>query len=280
MIVSGPVKIELKYSMQNTIIEQAWENRENLDMRIKDEVNYIISKIDSGEIRVAYKSATSWQVNEIAKKAILLSFRLNQNQLLESYAFDKVALKFQNWTEEQFVKSQIRAVPGSIVRYGAYLGQGVVLMPSFVNIGAYVGEGTMIDSYATVGSCAQIGSRCHISTNVGIGGVLEPIQAAPVIIEDDCFIGIGSQVVEGVIVEQGSVIGMGVMLGASTPIIDRASGEITYGRVPPYSVVIAGSRMLHQNKTDFPISLNCAIIAKSVDAKTRAKTSINELLRP
>jgi 2,3,4,5-tetrahydropyridine-2,6-dicarboxylate N-succinyltransferase len=228
-------------------------------------------------LRICQKEGGKWQVNGWAKKAVLLSFRLNENTVIyPQNHFDKVHLKCANWTEQDFVNAGFRAVPGSIVREGSYVGKNVVLMPSFVNIGAYVDDGTMIDGWATVGSCAQIGKNCHISGGAGIGGVLEPLQANPVIIEDNCFIGARSEIAEGVIVEEGAVISMGVYIGASTKIIDRATGEIFYGRVPAYSVVVPGNVA---DKNNPNLSLYAAVIVKKVDEKTRSKTSINELLR-
>jgi len=228
---------------------------------------------------VAEPLPDGWRVNTWLKQAVLLSFRLSDNRLMQGTAgaavFDKVAPKFAGWDMENFAQAGFRAVPGAIVRHSAYIAPGVVLMPCFINVGAHVGQGTMIDTWSTVGSCAQIGARCHISGGVGIGGVLEPLQAAPVIVEDDCFIGARSEVAEGVIVERGSVISMGVFLGASTKIIDRATGEILYGRVPAYSVVVPGTLPA---KSGGP-SLACAVIVKRVDARTREKTAINELLR-
>jgi len=243
-------------------------------------------RADSGTLRVCEKNDGAWTVNQWLKKAVLLSFRLNDMMAIaggpgeETPWFDKVPSKFAGWSEEHFRAAGFRAVPGAIVRNSAYVAPGVVLMPCFVNLGAYVGEGTMIDTWATIGSCAQIGSNCHISGGAGIGGVLEPLQANPVIIEDDCFVGARSEVAEGVIVEQGAVLSMGVYLGASTRIVDRASGEVYYGRVPAYSVVVPGS-MAGQALADGKPgpSLYCAVIVKQVDAQTRSKTSINELLR-
>ncbi len=265
--------------MQN-IIETAWENRANLNTtttgEVRDAVDAALSKLDSGELRVAEKTGADWQVNQWLKKAVLLSFRLNDNALMDGGYYDKVPLKFAGWDAGQFKEAGFRAVPGAVVRRSAYIGKDVVLMPSFINVGAHVGSGTMVDTWATIGSCAQIGSHCHISGGTGIGGVLEPLQANPVIIEDNCFIGARSEVAEGVIVETGSVISMGVFLGASTKIIDRATGEVFYGRVPAYSVVVPGS--LPGKTADAP-SLYCAVIVKRVDEKTRSKTSINELLR-
>ncbi len=271
--------------MIQDIINSAWENRTNLDIECTDlhqAVNETLSGLDKGEIRIAEKKDNQWHVNQWAKKAVLLSFRLNENQKIENYpySYDKVSLKFEHWDSSDFYDKEIRAIPGSVVRSGSYIGKDVVVMPSFVNIGAYVDDGTMVDTWASIGSCAQIGKNCHISGGVGIGGVLEPIQADPVIIEDNCFIGARSEVVEGVRVGKGSVIGMGVFLGMSTPIINRATGEMSYGSVPPYSVVISGSL---PGKTmgngQMGPGLSCAVIVKQVDERTRSKTGINELLR-
>ncbi len=270
-------------TLQKTI-EAAWEDRANITLKttgdVRDAVNKTLADIDAGKLRVAEKGASGWQVNQWVKQAILLSFRLNDNQLMEGVAgapfFDKVPLKFEGWSEDQFRAAGFRAVPGSIVRRGSFVDKSVVLMPSFINIGAFVGEGTMVDTWVTIGSCAQIGKHCHISGGVGIGGVLEPLQANPVIIEDNCFIGARSEVAEGVIVEEGAVLSMGVFLGASTKIVDRATGEVFYGRVPAYSVVVPGTL---PGKTPEAPHLAAAIIVKRVDEKTRSKTSINELLR-
>lgn len=273
-----------------SLINAAWEDRASLTPAttgdVRGAVEATLKALDEGRLRVAQKTANGWQVNEWVKKAILLSFRLNPNEIIRgapghrtglmSAWYDKVPVKQVGWEAEQFAAAGFRAVPGSFMRYGSFIEKNVVLMPSFVNIGAYVGEGTMVDTWATIGSCAQIGKHCHISGGVGIGGVLEPLQAAPVIIEDNVFIGARSEVAEGVIVEEGSVLSMGVYLGASTKIIDRASGEIFYGRVPAYSVVVAGT--LPAKTPDAP-SLYCAVIVKRVDEKTRSKTSVNELLR-
>lgn len=265
------------------IIDAAWENRTSLSTQTKGEVretvDFVLSELDKGAMRVASKEGGKWQVHQWLKKAILLSFRLNDNALMESgdlHYFDKVSTKFANWNEADFRAAGFRALPGAIVRRSAYIGKDVILMPSFVNVGAHVGEGTMVDTWATVGSCAQIGKHCHISGGTGIGGVLEPLQADPVIIEDNCFIGARSEVAEGVIVEEGSVISMGVFIGASTKIVDRASGEVMYGRVPAYSVVVPGTL---PGKTPDSPGLYCAVIVKRVDEKTRSKTGINELLR-
>ncbi len=270
-------------SLQQTI-EQAFDNRADyspstMPAEVKEAVSAVLEQLDAGTLRVAEKIDGEWQVNQWAKKAVLLSFRMNDNypmatgQHLQFY--DKVPTKFADWTEEQFAKSGVRVVPPAVARKGSFLGKGVVLMPSYVNIGAYVDEGTMVDTWATVGSCAQIGKNVHLSGGVGIGGVLEPLQANPTIIEDNCFIGARSEVVEGVIVEEGSVISMGVYLGQSTKILDRETGEVTYGRIPAGSVVVSGS----MPSKDGSHSLYCAVIVKKVDAQTRAKTSINELLR-
>lgn len=271
------------------IIDQAWENRQELGLttrgEVRDAVEETLAALDKGSVRVAEKQKDGgWSVNQWVKKAVLLSFRLNDNATIAGPAqdgvpntwFDKVPLKFNGWSDAQFREAGFRAVPGSFVRRSAYIGKNVVLMPSFVNVGAYVGEGTMIDTWATVGSCAQIGKHCHISGGTGIGGVLEPLQAGPVIIEDNCFIGARSEVAEGVVVEEGSVISMGVFLGASTKIVDRATGEVMYGRVPAYSVVVPGSL---PGKTPDAPSLYCAVIVKRVDEKTRSKTGVNEILR-
>lgn len=280
--------------VQEGIINTAWENRTSLNATTNGEIRAVVEGIlddlDKGTVRVAEKIDGKWQVNQWLKKAVLLSFRLNDNSLMESgnlRYFDKVPLKFNGWTDAKFRAAGFRALPGAIVRRSAYIGKDVVLMPSFVNVGAHVGEGTMVDTWATIGSCAQIGKHCHISGGTGIGGVLEPLQANPVIIEDNCFIGARSEVAEGVIVEEGSVISMGVFLGASTKIVDRATGEIFYGRVPAYSVVVAGtmpplaSPSLVGGKEGGrgEPNLYCAVIVKRVDAKTRSKTGINELLR-
>ncbi|MGE5541138.1 MAG: 2,3,4,5-tetrahydropyridine-2,6-dicarboxylate N-succinyltransferase [Bacillota bacterium] len=264
-------------------INRAWEDRGSISVetrgQARDAVHAVLELLDSGALRVAEKGKDGWVVNQWAKKAVLLSFRLNPNALIVPATsgawYDKVPGKFESWTGKQFASAGIRAVPGSIARRGAFIGKGVVLMPSFVNIGAYVDENAMVDSWATVGSCAQIGKNVHLSGGVGIGGVLEPLQANPTIIEDDCFIGARSEVVEGVIVGQGSVLSMGVFIGESTKIYNRETREIIYGHVPPYSVVVPGSLPA----ADGTHSLYCAVIVKTVDAQTRAKTSINELLR-
>ena len=263
-------------------IEAAWQARETLDPSRKDvraAVDLALAGLDDGSLRVAEKVGGEWKVHQWLKKAVLLSFRLNDMKIIPdgpggAVWWDKVDSKFLGWDEAKFRAAGFRAVPGAIVRRSAFIAKGAVLMPCFVNVGARVGEGTMIDTWATVGSCAQVGAHCHISGGTGLGGVLEPLQAAPTIIEDNCFIGARAEVAEGVIVGEGSVLSMGVYLSASTKIVDRASGEIFMGRVPPYSVVVSGS--LPQGNGP---SLYCAVIVKRVDEKTRAKTSINELLR-
>ena len=272
------------------IIESAWDAKDSINTdtkgEVRDAVNEALDLLDSGTLRIAQKNGSDWSVNQWLKKAVLLSFRLNGMEKIsngpgDSSWWDKVPSKFNNWSEDDFKKAGFRAVPNCIVRRSAYIAPSVVLMPSFVNLGAYVGEGTMVDTWVTIGSCAQIGKNCHISGGVGIGGVLEPLQAGPVIIEDNCFIGARSEVAEGVIVEEGSVLSMGVFIGASTKIIDRETGEIFMGRVPAYSVVVPGSLPAGKplpNGQPAP-SLYCAVIVKRVDAKTRSKTGINELLR-
>jgi 2,3,4,5-tetrahydropyridine-2-carboxylate N-succinyltransferase len=269
-------------------IEALWEQRETLSSATKgkprEAVEAALAALDDGSARVAEPAEGGWRVHQWLKQAVLLSFRLNDSQPMEGAAgtpvFDKVPMKFEGWHAQRFQSAGFRAVPGAVVRRSAYIAPGVVLMPSFVNVGAYVDRNTMIDTWSTVGSCAQIGKNCHISGGVGIGGVLEPLQANPVIIEDDCFIGARSEVAEGVIVERGSVLAMGVFLGASTKIIDRSTGEIYLGRVPAYSVVIPGALPGKPLPDGSPgPGLSCAVIVKRVDAGTRAKTSINELLR-
>ena len=270
-------------------IDAAFEARAEINSSTKDEVRDAVvnalALLDSGKARVAEKIDGQWQVNQWLKKAVLLSFRLNDNKLISGAAggssyWDKVPTKFEGWSENQFRDAGFRAVPGAVVRQSAYIAKNVILMPSFVNLGAYVDEGTMVDTWVTVGSCAQIGKNVHISGGVGIGGVLEPLQAGPVIIEDNCFIGARSEVVEGVIVGEGAVISMGVFIGASTKIIDRATGEIHIGKVPPYSVVVSGNLPGKPLPDGTPgPSLYCAVIVKTVDAQTRSKTGINELLR-
>ncbi|MCX7043222.1 MAG: 2,3,4,5-tetrahydropyridine-2,6-dicarboxylate N-succinyltransferase [Gammaproteobacteria bacterium] len=265
-------------------IEDAFDRRgsltvEEIDQSVRPRVEQAISLLESGEARVAEPLDGSWQVNEWLKKAVLLYFRCNDMRVMPGGApgpfWDKVPTRFEGFDEAAFRALGARVVPGAVVRRGACIGRDVVLMPSFVNIGAYVGAATMVDTWATVGSCAQIGARCHLSGGVGIGGVLEPLQAAPTIIEDDCFVGARSEVVEGVVVERGSVIGMGVFIGQSTRIYNRATGEVSYGRVPAGSVVVSGSLPA----ADGSHSLYCAVIVKQVDAKTRSKTSVNDLLR-
>ena len=266
------------------LVDQLWEERDTLGPQTQGEARAAVGRalgmLDTGAARVAEPGRDGWHVNQWLKKAVLLSFRLNPMEAIGGGAggahwWDKVASKFAGWGEKEFRAAGFRAVPGSIVRHGAYIAPGAVLMPSFVNIGAHVGEGTMVDTWATVGSCAQIGRNVHISGGAGIGGVLEPLQAGPVIVEDDCFIGARSEVAEGVVVERGSVLSMGVFLGASTKIVDRATSEVHYGRVPAYSVVVPGTL---PGKDGEP-SLACAVIVKRVDERTRSKTSINELLR-
>jgi 2,3,4,5-tetrahydropyridine-2,6-dicarboxylate N-succinyltransferase len=279
--------------LQQTI-EAAWDARDKVNVAtkgaVRDAVETSLNLLDSGKARVAEKTSTgAWHVNQWLKKAVLLSFRLADsapipfvagNEKSRDYGFDKVPLKWDDWSPEQFQKAAFRAVPGAVVRRSAYIAPGVILMPSFVNLGAHVDSGTMVDTWATVGSCAQIGKNVHLSGGVGIGGVLEPLQANPTIIEDNCFIGARSEVVEGVIVREGSVLAMGVFLSASTKIIDRATGKIHVGEVPPYSVVVSGN-IPGKNlpgETWGP-SLYCAVIVKTVDAQTRSKTAINDLLR-
>jgi 2,3,4,5-tetrahydropyridine-2-carboxylate N-succinyltransferase len=270
-------------------IEAAWEARDGVtpaSSDIRAIVDEALTLLDSGQARVAEPDGNGgWQVNQWLKKAVLLSFRLNDNGVMDggaagAPAFDKVPLKFEGWGDNRFREAGFRVVPGAVVRRGSHISKGVVLMPSFVNIGAYVGEGAMIDTWATVGSCAQIGKNVHISGGAGIGGVLEPLQANPVVIEDNCFIGARSEVAEGVIVGTGAVLSMGVYLGASTKIVDRATGEIHVGKVPPYAVVVPGALPGKPLPDGAPgPSLYCAVIVKTVDAQTRAKTGINELLR-
>ncbi|MBM3570122.1 MAG: 2,3,4,5-tetrahydropyridine-2,6-dicarboxylate N-succinyltransferase [Alphaproteobacteria bacterium] len=265
-------------------VETAWEGRDRVNAATQGEVRQAVEAaldaLDSGRARVAEKKDGAWTVNQWLKKAVLLSFRLNDSAPMPGGPggtswYDKVPSKFQGWDAARFRQAGFRAVPGSIVRRGSFIAPGVILMPSFVNLGAYVDSGTMVDTWATVGSCAQIGKNCHISGGAGIGGVLEPLQAGPVVVEDNCFIGARSEVVEGVVVETGAVLSMGVFIGATTKIVDRASGRIQYGRVPAYSVVVPGSL---PGSAGGP-GLYCAVIIKQVDAGTRAKTSINDLLR-
>ncbi|MEQ2026377.1 2,3,4,5-tetrahydropyridine-2,6-dicarboxylate N-succinyltransferase [Xenorhabdus szentirmaii] len=266
-----------------TIIENAFENRANItpttvDDATRDTINQVIQMLDSGKLRVAEKIDGQWMTHQWLKKAVLLSFRINDNQVMEgaeSRYFDKVPMKFADYDQARFEKEGFRVVPPAAVRQGAYIARNTVLMPSYINLGAYVDEGSMVDTWATVGSCAQIGKNVHLSGGVGIGGVLEPLQANPTIIEDNCFIGARSEIVEGVIVEEGSVISMGVYIGQSTKIYDRETGEIHYGRVPAGSVVVSGNLP----SKDGSYSLYCAVIVKKVDAKTRGKVGINELLR-
>lgn len=274
--------------LQSTI-EAAWDARDGVNSatrgEVREAVETALNMLDEGIARVAEPTSDGWQVNQWLKKAVLLSFRLNDMSLIPGGPggaswWDKVPSKFEGWGENRFRDAGFRAVPGSIVRRGAHIAKGVVLMPSFVNLGAYVGENSMVDAWATVGSCAQIGANVHLSGGVGIGGVLEPLQANPVVIEDDCFIGARSEVVEGVIVERGAVLAMGVFISSTSKIIDRATGEIFIGRVPAYSVVVPGSLPGKPLPDGSPgPSLSCAVIVKRVDAQTRAKTAINELLR-
>ena len=278
--------VSLASSNLESLISAAWARRDQLGPDTagaeRDAVFAALDLLDRGEARIAEPVEGGWHVHGWLKQAVLLSFRLSANEVMEAGApaFDKVALKFSGWDAARFAAAGIRAVPGAVVRRSAFIAPGAVLMPCFVNVGARIGEGTMIDTWSTVGSCAQVGRNCHISGGVGLGGVLEPLQAAPVVIEDDCFIGARSEVAEGVIVERGAVLAMGVFLGASTKIVDRATGEILYGRVPAYSVVVPGSLpgKALPNGSPGP-SLACAVIVKRVDAQTRAKTAINELLR-
>ena len=270
------------HELQN-LIDLAWESRASINAtnspEIYQAVERVIAELNGGRLRVAERQGVGqWTVNQWVKKAVLLSFRLNDNKSMRAGDlgfFDKVQTKFAHLSEDEMRATGVRVVPPAVARRGSYIAKNVVLMPSFVNIGAYVDEGTMVDTWATVGSCAQIGKNVHLSGGVGIGGVLEPLQANPTVIEDNCFIGARSEVVEGVIVEANSVLSMGVFISQSTPIYDRATGEITYGRVPSGSVVVAGSLPKDGGK----YSLNCAVIVKRVDAQTRAKTSINDLLR-
>ena len=272
-----------------TAIEAAFEARDSVtpaSADVRKIVDEALELLDSGKGRVAEPDGNGgWKVNQWLKKAVLLSFRLNDNEVMEfgsagAPAFDKVPLKFTGWDDNRFRDAGIRVVPGAVVRHSAHISKGVVLMPSFVNLGAHVGEGTMVDTWATVGSCAQIGANCHISGGAGIGGVLEPLQANPVVIEDNCFVGARAEVAEGVIVGEGSVLSMGVFLGASTKIVDRSTGEVHIGRVPPYSVVVPGNLPGKPLADGTPgPSLYCAVIVKTVDAQTRSKTGINELLR-
>ena len=272
-----------------TAIETAWDARESVtpaSSEVRSAVDSALGLLDSGKARVAEPDGSGgWHVNQWLKKAVLLSFRLNDNEVVDggsagAPAFDKVPSKFAGWGENRFRDAGFRVVPGAVARQGSFIGKGVVLMPSFVNIGAYVGDGTMVDTWATVGSCAQIGKNVHLSGGVGIGGVLEPLQAGPVVIEDNCFIGARSEVVEGVVIGTGAVLSMGVFIGASTKIVDRNTGEVHIGRVPPYAVVVPGSMPGKPLPDGSPgPSLYCAVIVKTVDEQTRSKTAINELLR-
>jgi 2,3,4,5-tetrahydropyridine-2-carboxylate N-succinyltransferase len=272
-----------------TIIDAAWDARDSISSatqgEVRDAVQTALAGLDDGSYRVAEKLTGSWQVHEWLKKAVLLSFRLNDNILVDggasgAPAYDKVPSKFSDWDADRFRNAGFRVVPGAVARHGSYVGKNVILMPSFVNIGARVDDGTMVDTWATVGSCAQIGKNVHLSGGVGIGGVLEPLQAGPVIIEDNCFIGARSEVVEGVIVEEGAVLSMGVFISSTSKIIDRTTGEIFVGRVPAYSVVVPGSIPGKALPDGSPgPNLSCAVIVKRVDAQTRAKTAINDLLR-
>jgi len=274
--MSAPEKLQ-------STIEQAWENRERLSpgsapAKIGKAVAQVLDELDCGRLRVAEKVSGTWHTHQWIKKAVLLSFRLQDNQLVRAGSlqfYDKVHSKFHRYDRGRFERGGFRVVPPAVARHGAYIAKNVVLMPSFVNVGAYVDEGTMIDTWATVGSCAQIGKNVHLSGGVGIGGVLEPLQASPTIVEDNCFVGARSEIVEGVVVEENAVISMGVFISASTRILDRASGEILYGRVPAGSVVVPGTLPSRDGK----YGLYCAVIVKQVDARTRAKTGINELLR-
>ncbi len=272
------------------VVEAAWDNRDSISPSTtgeqRDAIEATLEALDNGTARVAEKTADGWQVNQWLKKAVLLSFRLNDMAMIEGGPgtntnwYDKVPSKFEGWDENRFKDAGFRAVPGAIVRKSAFIAPNVVLMPSFVNLGAHVGSGTMVDTWATVGSCAQIGKDVHLSGGVGIGGVLEPLQAGPVIIEDNCFIGARSEVVEGVVVETGAVLSMGVFIGASTKIVNRETGEVHIGRVPAYSVVVPGSMPGKPLPDGTPgPSLYCAVIVKTVDEQTRSKTSINDLLR-
>jgi len=265
-------------------IDEAWDARDTISPatqgHARKAVEETLAALDAGEFRVAEKIGGEWHTHQWIKKAVLLSFRLNPMEPVPggpggAHWYDKVPSKFVKWTAEDFARAGFRAVPGAIVRHSAHIARNVVLMPSFVNVGAHVGEGTMIDTWATVGSCAQVGKHCHISGGTGLGGVLEPLQANPIIIEDNCFIGARAEVAEGVIIGEGSVIGMGVFISGSTKIVDRATGQIHTGRVPPYSVVVSGTMPAGPDRP----SLYCAVIVKTVDERTRSKTSINELLR-
>ena len=266
-------------------INEFWETKDkpkfSTNKKAAKAINEIITLLDNGKIRVSDKINGKWKVNQWIKKAVLLSFRITPQQLIangpgKTFWWDKVPSKFKDWDRKQFMKANFRVVPNAVIRKGTYIGNDAVIMPSFINIGAFVDSGTMIDTWSTIGSCAQIGKNCHISGGVGIGGVLEPLQAGPVIVEDNCFIGARSEVAEGVIVEEGSVISMGVYLGASTKIVNRSTGKVIYGKVPKYSVVVPGTM---DSEKSSKIKLYCAVIVKTVDEKTRSKTSINDLLR-
>jgi 2,3,4,5-tetrahydropyridine-2-carboxylate N-succinyltransferase len=279
----------MNLEQMRSAVDAAWEARDSLNGQTQGDARAAVERalalLDNGQLRVAEKADGKWTVHQWLKKAVLLSFRLNDMSTISGGPgraswWDKVPSKFDGWRSEDFRSAGFRAVPGSIVRHSAHIAPNVVLMPSFVNVGAFVDSGTMVDTWATVGSCAQIGKNCHLSGGVGIGGVLEPLQANPVIIEDNCFIGARSEVVEGVIVEEGSVLSMGVFISSSSKIVDRATGEVSYGRVPAYSVVVPGSLPGPALPDGSPgPSLSCAVIVKRVDEKTRAKTAINELLR-
>ena len=279
----------MSFADLETTIDAAWEARDTVtsktEGKVRGAVETVLGQLDTGRLRVAQKIDDVWVTHQWLKKAVLLSFRLNDNAVVDggaagAPAFDKVASKFAGWDDAKFREGGFRVVPGAVARAGSFIGKGVILMPSFVNIGAHVDAGTMVDTWATVGSCAQIGKNVHLSGGVGIGGVLEPLQAGPVIIEDGAFIGARSEVVEGVIIGEGAVLSMGVYIGSSTKIVDRATGEVHYGRVPPYSVVVPGSMPGKPLPDGTPgPSLYCAVIVKTVDAQTRSKTGINELLR-
>ena len=284
-----PITQTAELNALEALVNTAFDDRDNINVstqgEIRDAVNLALELLDSGEVRVAENVDGNWRVNQWLKKAVLLSFRLNDMKEITGAPngavwWDKVDSKFDGWGDNRFREAGFRAVPGCIVRRSAYIAPGAILMPSFVNLGAYVGEGTMVDTWVTVGSCAQIGKNVHLSGGVGIGGVLEPLQAGPVVIEDNCFIGARSEVVEGCIVREGAVLGMGVFIGQSTKIVNRATGDISYGEVPPYSVVVAGTMPGKPMPNGEPgPNLYCAVIVKQVDERTRSKTSINELLR-
>ena len=276
----------MSQQLQN-ILDAAWEDRANISVasasvEVRDAVEHVLNELDAGRLRVATReSVGQWTTHQWIKKAVLLSFRLKDNEIIQAGAlgfYDKVATKFSGMSEAELKATGVRVVPPAVARRGSFQGKGVILMPSYVNIGAYVDEGTMVDTWATVGSCVQIGKNVHLSGGVGIGGVLEPMQAGPTIIEDNCFIGARSEVVEGVIIEENSVLGMGVFIGQSTPIFDRATGEISYGRVTSGSVVVSGN-IPKVAANGAPFSMYAAIVVKRVDAQTRSKTSINDLLR-